>query len=189
MMANLDRDGPWILYQYGDDSQKHRYLDQESKLAFTLQEFQQNEDPNRVIRLVRDGEWSARYPSVMGPDRSYFFMGPENNLGYIVFGNGNIHIPMGYMLRGGKKEGSVSRYWRGQNGNQYKWKATNYRMECLDNGRTLALWEVSPPDKNYYATLTIFPKAMPIITEVLTSLILNQMALALTWHIPSHPGQ
>lgn len=51
----------------------------------------------------------------------------------------------------------------------------------MDNGKTLAVWEVSSPDKEYYAKLTIFPKAMPLVTELMTTLILNQMALGLTW--------
>ncbi|KAF9523269.1 hypothetical protein CPB83DRAFT_887033 [Crepidotus variabilis] len=174
--------GPWILFQHGSDPQKHHYQDQENNLAYKLEEFTQKDDPNRVIRLARDVQWAQQRPTAMGPDNSYFYLGPENNIGYLIYGSTSTRIPMSSMLRGGKKEGSVSRYWKGQNGSQYKWKVTPTRMECLDNGRTLALWEVNSSESDHYSKLTLYPKAIPLITEVLTTLILNQMALKLEWY-------
>jgi len=67
----------------------------------------QREDPNTVIRLVRDTAWIQQHPTVLGPDKSYFYLGPNNSLGYLIYGGGNIQLPMPYMLRPGKKEGSL----------------------------------------------------------------------------------
>jgi len=35
-MASSSSNGTWTLFQYGDDPLKHRYVDHESKLAFTM---------------------------------------------------------------------------------------------------------------------------------------------------------
>uniref|UniRef100_A0A8H7Y009 DUF6593 domain-containing protein n=1 Tax=Psilocybe cubensis TaxID=181762 RepID=A0A8H7Y009_PSICU len=170
--------GSFVLYQYGDDPLSHRFVDTESRLAFTMSVAR---NPNPVIRLTRESTWSQLHPSIMGPDNSFFYFGPESSSGYIVYGGGQIHIPMNYFLRPGKREGSLSRYFRCQNGKDYKWKIGSHRMECVDGRTVLATWEVSQPDKDYHAILTIKPNAMALITEIATSLVLNRVALALGW--------
>lgn len=96
-----------------------------------------------------------------------------------------------------------SRYFRCLNGKDYKWKIGSHRMEvrplssyslavfpsqfflfsqCFDGRSTiLAIWEVSTPDQEHYARLIIKPNAMPLITEIVTALIVNRLALALSW--------
>ncbi|KDR84250.1 hypothetical protein GALMADRAFT_220039 [Galerina marginata CBS 339.88] len=171
--------GPYALLQYGDDPLSHRFIDHEGRAAFTIVIVSRS--PNPVIRLTREPAWSQQHPSIMGPDNSYFYLGPESTSGYIVYGNNRTNIPMNFFLRPGKREGSLSRYFRCQNGKDYKWRIGSHRMECLDGRTTLATWEVSPPDQEYYARLIIKPNAMSLVTEIVTTLILNRMALALGW--------
>jgi hypothetical protein len=45
----------------------------------------------------------------------------------------------------------------------------------------MATWDVSPPQEQFYARLIIKPIAMPLVTEIVTSLVINRMALALGW--------
>ncbi|PPQ94800.1 hypothetical protein CVT25_007437 [Psilocybe cyanescens] len=171
--------GPFVLYQYGDDPLSHRFIDTENRLAFTMSVSCRTcvaRNPNPVIRLTREAAWSQQHPSVMGPDNSFFYLGPESSTGYIVYGGGRVHIPMNFFLRPGKRDGSLC-----QNGRDYKWKIGSHRMECLDGRTILATWEVSSPEKDYHATLVIKPNAMSLITEITTTLILNRMALALGW--------
>ena len=69
--------------------------------------FQVAHDPNPVVRLIREGDWSQQHPTIMGPDNSYFYLGPESTAGYIVYGNNRTHIPMTFFLRPGRREGSL----------------------------------------------------------------------------------
>ena len=43
----------------------------------------------------------------------------------------------------------------------------------------MATWEVSTPKEQFYAQLIIEPNAMPLVTEIVTSLVIYHMALAL----------
>ncbi|CAA7259401.1 unnamed protein product [Cyclocybe aegerita] len=170
----------YTLLQFGDDPLRHRLVDSDGRDAFTIQEVAQN--PNPVVRLTREAAWSQQHPDIMGPDNSFFYLGPESTAGYIVYGNNRTNIPMSFFLRPGKQKGSLSRYFRCQNGRDYKWRIGSHRMECLDSGRTtLATWEVSAPDQEYYARLVINKNAMSLVTEIVTTLVLNRMALALGW--------
>ncbi|KAF8165896.1 hypothetical protein B0H34DRAFT_648921 [Crassisporium funariophilum] len=171
--------GPYTLLQYGDNPLSHRFIDHAGRPAFTIAQVAQN--PNPVIRLTREAAWSQQHPSIMGPDNSFFYLGPESTAGFIVYGNNRTNIPMNFFLRPGRREGSVSRYFRAQSGKDYKWRIGSHRMECLDGRTILATWEVSPPDKEYHALLTIRHNAMHLVTEIATTLVLNQMALALGW--------
>jgi len=169
----------YALLQYDGDPLSHRFIDHEGRLAFTIQEVSRS--PNPVIRLIREAAWSQQHRTIMGPDNSYFYLGPESTAGYIAYGNNLTHIPMTFFLRRGRREGSLSRYFRAQSGRDYKWRVGSHRMECLDGRTTLATWEVSAPHEEFYARLIIRPNAMPLITEVVTTLVLNRMALALGW--------
>ena len=43
----------------------------------------------------------------MGPDNSYFYLGPESTAGYIVYGSSRDTLSMNYFLRPGKRDGSL----------------------------------------------------------------------------------
>ena len=58
---------------------------------------------------------------------------------------------------------------------------TTPRAQCFDGRTLLATWEVSPPREDYFASLVVRERGMSIITEILTSLIINRMAMALGW--------
>lgn len=117
------------------------------------------EDPNTIIRLSREEPWSKEHSTIMGPENSYFYFGAEDRPGFIVYGNNQVRIPMTYFLRPGRKETSTyvspppssmtprfcirvirqlttslrSRYFRCQNGKDFKWKAiSTHRMEVSD---------------------------------------------------------
>ncbi|KAF6748988.1 hypothetical protein DFP72DRAFT_1073812 [Ephemerocybe angulata] len=143
-----------------------------------------SDDPNKIVRLMREDTWAKQYPNtVMGPDKSHFFFGAEERPGVLEYGNNGIRIPMEYLLRAGKKEGSISRYFRAQSGKEFKWKViSTHRMECQDlKHTTLAVWEVSPPDEENFGRLTLRPAALQMVTEILSTLTLNRMAQALGW--------
>jgi len=75
-------------------------------ICHCYRQFQQKEDPNRVIRLVRDTAWAQQHPTVLGPDRSHFYMGPVDamHMGYLMYGGGTSKFQMRTMLEPGKKE-------------------------------------------------------------------------------------
>lgn len=54
-------------------------------------------------------------------------------------------------------------------------------LQCFDGRTSIAVWEVSPPREEYFAKLMITEKGMGIVTEILTSLIVNRMCLAFGW--------
>ncbi|PPR06613.1 hypothetical protein CVT24_001720 [Panaeolus cyanescens] len=176
----------YTLLQYGDDPLRHHFIDTENRPAFSMLTTKSSlnqvaQDPNLVLRLTRETAWSSQHPSIMGPDNSFFYLGPESTAGYIIYGNNASNIPMNFFLRPGKREQSLSRYFRAQSGKDYKWRIGSHRMECFDGRTVLATWEVSSPEHEYYARLHIKQNALPLITEIVTALILNRMALALGW--------
>ena len=63
--------------------------------------------PNPVVRITREAEWAQQHPSIMGPDNSYLYLGPESTAGYIIYGSNQTQIPMNFFLRPGKREGSL----------------------------------------------------------------------------------
>ena len=104
--------------------------------------------PNLVIKLTREATWSQQHPSIMGPNNSYFYFGPDTSSGYIMYGNNPTSHLMTHSIRQ-KREGSTyvqqthfppihpvtdvgpcrSRYFTSQNGKDYKWRVTPRRME------------------------------------------------------------
>ncbi|KAJ3906558.1 hypothetical protein F5879DRAFT_797391 [Lentinula edodes] len=53
---------------------------------------------------------------------------------------------------------------------------------CMDGRTCLAVWEAVPSTEyDYDARLTLRPSALMLITEIMTTLILNRMYLALNW--------
>ena len=53
--------------------------------------------------------------------------------------------------------------------------------QCIDGRSVIAVWEMSEQGDAFDARLTIKPAALPIVTELLTTLTLNRMAQALEW--------
>ncbi|KAF9068146.1 hypothetical protein BDP27DRAFT_1327698 [Rhodocollybia butyracea] len=171
--------GSCVLLQFGTDPFNNRYEDPEGRLAFSLS--LGSELPNLVIRLARQIPWTQQFPNVMGPENAYFYFGPGNTPGYIVYGNNRISLPMAHMSRQ-QREGSTSRYFTAQSGKHYKWRISPQRMECMDGRTSLAVWEALPSNENDYdARITFRPSALMLITEIMTTLILNRMYLALGW--------
>ncbi|KAJ3781069.1 hypothetical protein GGU11DRAFT_380094 [Lentinula aff. detonsa] len=169
----------YVILQFGTDPFNNRYEDSEGRLAFSL--YLASQSPNLVIRLARHIPWAQQYPNVMGPENAYFYFGPEMSPGYIVYGNNQISLPMSHMSRQ-QREGSTSRYFTAQSGRHYKWRITPHRMECMDGRTCIALWEALPStDFDYDARVTLRPSALMLITEIMTTLILNRMYLALNW--------
>ncbi|KAJ3761996.1 hypothetical protein EV361DRAFT_796641 [Lentinula raphanica] len=190
--------GSYVIFQFGTDPFNNRYEDSEGRLAFSL--YLASQSPNMVIRLARHIPWAEQYPNVMGPENAYFYFGPEMSPGYIVYGNNQISIRMSHMSRQ-QREGSTSRYFTAQSGRHYKWRITPQRMEvrfvlglsnshlshlerslCMDGRTCIALWEAVPStDFDYDARVTLRPSALMLITEIMTTLILNRMYLTLNW--------
>jgi hypothetical protein len=56
--------------------------------------------------------------------------------------------------------------------------------QCMDGRSTLAVWELnSHPRDEFYARLTIKASGLALVTEILTTLILNRMSQWLSWDI------
>jgi len=64
----------------------------------------------------------------MGPDNSFYYLGPENRPGYIIYGNNRTTIPMANLMKK-KTEGSSSRYFTTLGGKECKWKRSPKKME------------------------------------------------------------
>ncbi|PFH46568.1 hypothetical protein AMATHDRAFT_50958 [Amanita thiersii Skay4041] len=166
-----------VLLQYGDDPFDMKLMDLEGRVACTVARI--NHFFISAVRLTREASWAQQHPKITGPDYSYFYLGPDNSPGYITYGNGAIHIPMSFYLR----EGSASRYFRSLSGKDYKWRKSPTGMECIDNERIIAIWEISHSDDDHFAKLTISADGMLIVTEILTTLTLNLMAKVLDWNL------
>ncbi|KAG6917665.1 hypothetical protein DXG01_001640 [Tephrocybe rancida] len=139
--------------------------------------------PNAVFKLTREPAWSQQHPTIMGPGKSYFYFGPDNTPGYIIYGNNRNTLPMPHFIRQ-RREASTSRYFTSQNGKDYKWRISPSRMELFDGRTTLAVWELSDPDDEFHARLTIKPPGLPVVTEIVTTLAMNRMAQELQWEHP-----
>ncbi|KIK53001.1 hypothetical protein GYMLUDRAFT_77599 [Collybiopsis luxurians FD-317 M1] len=162
----------YVLLQYGTDPFNNRYEDPEGRASHF---------PNLVIRLTRHTTWAQHCPNVMGPENAYYYFGPDTSPGYIVYGNNGIEIRMSYLSRQ-QREGSTSRYFTAQSGRYYKWRIEPHRMECTDGRTILAVWEALPSNEyDYDARVTLRPAALTLITEIMTTLILNRMYLARQW--------
>ena len=54
--------------------------------------------------------------------------------------------------------------------------------QCIDaRGNMVALWETSQLADPFSAKLTLKPAALPIVTEIVTTLILNRIAQVSNW--------
>ncbi|TCD64235.1 hypothetical protein EIP91_004337 [Steccherinum ochraceum] len=187
--------GAHVLLQYGEDFRNMRFEDLEGRMAFSLRTVE--ETPNLILRLTRESLWASQHPSVMGPTSSFFYFGPSRTQGYLGYGNSPTQ-PMANFRRQ-KSGSSTSRYFSAQNGVEYKWRLSPHRLEhpptfnrvfvqlksfrqCVDNkGAALATWEIAQPGDEFHGRLTIKHAALSMITELLTTLTLNRIALSLNW--------
>lgn len=54
--------------------------------------------------------------------------------------------------------------------------------QCVDSkGTTVALWETSRLEDPFHARLTIKHSALAIVTELVTTLTLNRIAMIMNW--------
>lgn len=54
-------------------------------------------------------------------------------------------------------------------------------LQCMDGRNLVAVWDLSHPEHEHHATLSIKPAGLLFVTEILTTLILNRMAQDLNW--------
>lgn len=165
-----------VREKFGSDPFSFRFEDLEGRPAFTVEQVYQNPS---VVKVTREAEWSQQHPDIMGPTSAFLYFGPANTRGYMVYGNGE-QISMATHLRQ-KKEGSPSRYFSTRTGKELKWKVSPQKMECVDGRSTVAVWELSQPEDVFSARLLLKHSALSYVTELLTTLILNRMGLALNW--------
>ncbi|TFK96817.1 hypothetical protein BDV98DRAFT_586058 [Pterulicium gracile] len=168
----------FVLWQAIADPFASRFDDHEGNIAFTIREADRSS--NVVLRISREQAWAEGHQNIMGPSNAFLYFGPNNSMGHIVYGSGPVNH-MATALRQ-HREGSTSRYFTAQNAKHYKWRYSPTRMECMDGRAPVAVWEINPdPNVHYYASLTVKPWAIAIITEIVTSLTLNRMAASLRW--------
>lgn len=171
--------GSYVLLQFGSDLFSHRFEDLESRPAFTV--ITVDQQANLIVHIAREAAWSQQHPEIMGPRNSYLYFGPSKAPGYLVYGNGP-EVAMVNHLRH-KKDASISRYFTAQNGKELKWRVSPQKMECLDGRSTVATWELSQPEDVFCARLTIKHSGLTMVTEILTTLCLNRMAMNLNWKL------
>ncbi|PIL37617.1 hypothetical protein GSI_01311 [Ganoderma sinense ZZ0214-1] len=142
---------------------------------------QVDENPNLIMKIARETPWASQHSDIMGPPNSYFYFGPNRTPGHLIYGNSTYQTMA--QARHRKKESSTSRYFWAQNIREYKWRVISpQRLECVDpKGNLIALWETSQLADPFAAKLTIKHAALPIITEIVTTLILNRIAQVSNW--------
>ncbi|KAI0784901.1 hypothetical protein C8Q75DRAFT_794883 [Abortiporus biennis] len=167
--------GAYILLQFGADFSDIRFEDLEGRLAFTVEE-----NPNLILKVTREAPWAQRHPDIMGPNSSFLYFGPSRMPGYLVYGNSSPQ-PMAN-ARKQKKDYSTSRYFHAQSGTEYKWRLAPQRLECVDNkGAIMAVWETADADDEFHARLTVKHAGLAIVTELVTTLLLNRIAQSWSW--------
>jgi len=168
----------YILLECGREPYSTSFQDLDGRLAFTISDVEQN--PNLLVRLMREPQWSQQHPDIMGPNTCFMYFGPGKSSGYLIYGNGP-NQPMNSSVRQ-KKGVANSRYFTAQNGKELKWKIADGRMECYNGRNIIATYEgFTSADKKATARLTIKQPGLPICTEIVTALLLNRMALAFGW--------
>jgi hypothetical protein len=53
--------------------------------------------------------------------------------------------------------------------------------KCIDGKEVLAVYEAGQASRDYSALLTIHHPGLAVVTEILTTLLLSQMAVILQW--------
>ncbi|KAI0650897.1 hypothetical protein C8Q79DRAFT_1007112 [Trametes meyenii] len=168
----------YALLQFSADPWNARFEDLENRLAFTVT--MADENPNLIMKIAREAPWAQQHPDIMGPSNSYLYFGPNRTPGHLIYGNSTYHTMA--QARHRKKDSSTSRYFWAQNGKEYKWRIATQRLECVDSkGNVIAVWETSQLADPFAAKLTFKHAALPIITEIVTTLTLNRIAQVSNW--------
>ncbi|KAI0690844.1 hypothetical protein BC835DRAFT_1280167 [Cytidiella melzeri] len=174
--------GTHVLLQYGIEPWDARFEDLESRLAFTMLVVE--EHPNLILKLTREALWSQQHPDIMGPASSFFYFGPSRRPGHLAYGNSPSQ-PMTSAMKQKRDANTNLQYSRlfvTQSGKEYKWKISPARYECYDNKNVVvAVWEVGQPDDLFNARLSLKHAALPVVTELLTTLTLNRISQSLNW--------
>ena len=114
----------------------------------------------------------------MGPNNSYFYLGPNNVPGHVAYGNNTTEIHMQYLLQK-RREGSTyvskaveidvadksvtfvafvsSRYFIAQSGKSYKWRISPQRMEVSPS----RLYDQVVQLKNYIFSISAWMAVRP----------------------------
>jgi hypothetical protein len=171
----------YVLLQKGQDPFHTSFEDLDGLTAFTLQEV--DHTPNALVQLRREAPWVQKHQhqGVMGPGAAFFYFGPSGTPGYLIYGNAPSQ-PMATALRRKRSTSSASQYFTSRSGRLLKWKqlASN-KMECVDGKEVLATYEAGQLSSKYSAMLTIRQAGLAVVTEILTTLMLSQMAVVLQW--------
>jgi hypothetical protein len=65
-------------------------------------------NPNTVVKISRDASFSHKHPSIIGPENSFLYLGPNNTgVGYANYGTNATQFLMTHFRQPGKKEGSM----------------------------------------------------------------------------------
>ncbi|THH18394.1 hypothetical protein EW146_g2592 [Bondarzewia mesenterica] len=168
----------YVLLQIGDDPFHMSFEDLNGRVAFTIQEVDRS--PNILVRLRREAPWALQHRDIMGPSDAFFYFGPSNMPGYIVYGN-TPEQPMNTAVRR-KRSASTS-----QSGKELKWKVSRFRMECIDGVTVLATYELNQVPTEHPAILTVKHAGLAVVTEIVTTLMLIRMAQALKCTMPPLP--
>jgi len=76
-----------------------RYIDQLRVLTLIHPDLQVSKTPNPLIKLEREPEWAELHQPILGPDRSWFYLGPNNSPGYVCYGTNPIIYGMNDRFR------------------------------------------------------------------------------------------
>lgn len=63
--------------------------------------------PTLVIKLHREHKWAELHSTMLGPEKSWFYLGPGNRPGYVCYGNNQINHNMSEKFRKKKKDSST----------------------------------------------------------------------------------
>lgn len=171
----------YILTQYGDDPFNHHYRDRDNFSAFTIK--RQESNPNPVIRMTRENAWAQLHSSIMGPENSFLYFGPNTIAGFVLYGSNSTPIQMAKCCRQNRAN-TTSRYFITQTGKEYKWRyLDNGKMECVDGRTLLATWEPAsdPEDESVTGRLTLRHSALAFVTELMTALLVNRFSVVQEW--------
>ncbi|KDQ15465.1 hypothetical protein BOTBODRAFT_173944 [Botryobasidium botryosum FD-172 SS1] len=155
----------------GNLSADNEFRDSQVRTAYFIQAVRQEPVATKITRMT---DWIA------APDHEpwctwlYFSSGTAMQ-GWIKFGSQS-PTPMGDHLRP-LAPTSSTRCYTGLDGREYMWRHASRRLECYDNQeRLLAVYEYLLDDV-YFAKLDIKWGAEPLVTEIVTTLLLNRHAI------------
>ncbi|CEL63922.1 hypothetical protein RSOLAG1IB_05687 [Rhizoctonia solani AG-1 IB] len=160
-----------VLFDSTGDLFNNEFIDAEGRVIYKLATL--HTQPN-VTQLERTKERLALHPSE--PWRAVMQFGNGGELGHLYLGE-RPATPMATYLK--RKSGlpGRSRFFVAVDGNEYQWRPGSRRIECYDkNDRLIALyeWLLDGPS---HARLEIKIGGWHILSEIMTTLLLNRYAI------------